>query len=451
MILGYWLLENSVFSSYFVPLYMGLVLEIWASSSFLLWNFRRKRYGALRIALGAMAMVGIAIGLGFLRKLAPDSLALRMGCSFTLYAVVLASIFLSFDEKPIEILLVWIAIMAVRESADGVDTLAKIVFNVPHNIMGYIEGGSFFVNGLIFDLTHLAVQVPLGLIFAKFKGSSRDSEIVFRTVTLSLILMLFSIVIKAVVLQYSSESKALYAACVSLTLLLSIMTLLLRTDALIGSQKSREIATMNAVLESEQRQFEESKQSIALINAKVHDIKHRIDDFGDKVAADTLDELKASIEIYDRPFHTGSQVLDTILYSKSLEAESLGIRLSAIGDATPLHFIESSKRFYLFSNIIDNAIEATREVKNEEKRVIGIALRKENEIFIIEEYNYFEGTRDLQNGTLNTTKKDTKQRHGLGLKSIKAFAEEYHGKVEISIKRDMFFLTVSLPIKEKDL
>ncbi|MCR5490837.1 MAG: ATP-binding protein, partial [Bacilli bacterium] len=227
------------------------------------------------------------------------------------------------------------------------------------------------------------------------------------------------------------------------------LCLILRTDVLTGSQKTREIETMNAVLDAQQKQFEDSKQSIALINAKVHDIKHRIDDFGDKVAADTLDQLKSSIEIYDRPFNTGSQVLDTILYSKSLECEAAGIKLTVIGNGAPLHFIPSSKRFYLFSNIIDNAIEATHDIKNEEKKIVGLALRQEGDNFLIEEYNYFEGERKIQGQDYQTTKRDTKQKHGLGIKSIRAFAEEYGGKVEISIKRDMFFITVTIPLKEK--
>ena len=450
MIIPYWLISEHVFSTYYIALYIGLVFEIWASSFLILASLKRKKLWGLRISVCAAANIGFAIGLGLFRNLAPDALWLQMLCSFLFYGFILFTLFISFEEPPIEILLAWVAVMAIRECADGIDTLAKLIFNVPSNIMGYIPDAHFAVNGLIFDAIHLAVQLPLGFLLAKYKGSFKDRDILIRTITLSASLMVFAIVIKAIVLKYQAESKALYGASVGLTLLLSAFTLLLRTDILIGSQKSREIATINAILESQQKQFEESKQSIALINAKVHDIRHRIDDFGDKVASDTLDQLKSSIEIYDRPFHTGSQVLDTILYTKSLECDALKIRITAIGDGKPLHFIPSSKRFYLFSNIIDNAIEATREVKNEEKRVIGISLRKEAGNFIIEEYNYFEGVRRIQNGELPTTKSDIKQKHGMGLKSIKAFAEEYGGKVEIGLNNDMFFLTVTIPLKEVD-
>ena len=447
MIFGYWMLENGIFPTYFVPLYIGLVLEMWASSIFLLVPFHRKKLFPVRLISCSIATIGIAIGLGFLRNLASDSVILQMGCAFLLYGAILGTLFISFEEHPIDLLLVWVSIMAIRESADCVDTIVKLLASVPNRTLGYIDGAGFLVNGLIFDGIHLAVQLGLGFLFNKHKSSHKDNNVIMSTVLLSLFMMFVTIVIKAVMISHSGESVYLYGSAVTLALLASIFVLILRTDLLIDSQKSREIAMMNGVMQTQQKQFEESKQSIALINARVHDIKHRIDDFGDKVAQETLDELKSSIGIYDRPFHTGSQVLDTILYTKSLECDSLGIRITAIGDASPLHFIPSNERFYFFSNILDNAIEATRDIENAEKRVIGIALRNEAETFYVEEYNYFEGARELRNGNLQTTKKDAKH-HGLGLKSIRYFAEEHGGTMSIRIDEDMFFLTVTIPLKK---
>lgn len=438
-------MQEGIFPTYFVPLYLGLVFEIWGSSLFLLAGLNRRRLWGLRIACGSLFMIGLAIALGFLRNLAPDLISMRMLCSFLLYGSTLGFMFLCFDEKPIDILLTWVSIMAIREAADGVDTLVRLAFGVPTNIIGYLPDANFFVNGLIFDVAHLTVQLPLGFLFMRYKSSTKDRTIILRTVALSSSLMLFTIVIKAVITSHSGESLPLFASATALTLLLSVFTLLARTDALIGSQKSQELAIMQAVLDSQEKQFEESKLSIGLINEKVHDIRHHLDDFGDKVAEETLNQLKSSIEIYDRPFHTGSQVLDTILYTKSLSCDSLGIRLTAIGDAKPLHFIPSSKRYYLFSNIIDNAIEAAREVEDMEKRVIGLSLRRQGDYFEIEEYNYFSGKRIIENGEMCTTKKDSRG-HGLGLKSIRAFAEEYGGSMEMTINDDMFFLLLRIRI-----
>ena len=446
MILPSFFIEWHTFGTYYVPLYLCLVFEIWGSSIFMLAPYRRKKLWGLRIALCAAATLGLAIGLGYFRAAFPSSIGVRMLCAYLLYLSILGTEFFVFDGLKSELALSWIAIIAIREFADGADTLLKIAFQVPSGILGYNPSWPGWVNGLVFDLIHLAFQIPLGMIFARFKGTEQGKTIAVRTILISTLLMFIAIVTKSVIVTHSGESVSLYAAAVGLTTLFSLLTLLLRMDTILGSKKQRELDIANAVLASQQRQFEESKQSIALINAKVHDIKHRIDEFGDRVAADTLEQLKTSVEIYDRPFHTGSQVIDTILYTKSLDCEAKGIRLSAIGDASPIHFIPSSKRFYLFSNILDNAMEAVSSIQDPSIRIIGLALRKEGGRFLIEEYNYFEGERYRDDEGFKTTKQ-TKNGHGLGLKSIKAIAEEYDGNVEITLKDNMFFLTVSFPLR----
>lgn len=446
MILPSFFIEWQTFGTYYVPLYLCLVFEIWGSSIFMLAPFRRKKLWGLRIALCAAVTLGLAIGLGYFRNAFPSSIGVRMLCSYLLYLSVLVTEFLVFDGDRSELALSWVAIIAIREFADGADTLLTIAFQVPPGILGYNASWPGWVNGLVFDLIHLAFQIPLGIFFSRFKGTEQGKAIAVRTILISALLTFIAIVTKSVIVSHSGESVSLYAAAVGLTTLFSLLTLFLRMDTILGSKKQRELDIANAVLASQQRQFEESKQSIALINAKVHDIKHRIDEFGDRVAADTLEQLKTSVEIYDRPFHTGSQVVDAILYTKSLDCEAKGIRLSAIGDASPIHFIPSSKRFYLFSNILDNAMEAVSSIQDPSMRIIGLALRKEGGRFLIEEYNYFEGERFRDEEGFKTTKKQ-KNGHGLGLKSIKAIAEEYDGNVEITVKDNMFFLNVSFPLR----
>nr|MCR5491916.1 ATP-binding protein [Bacilli bacterium] len=295
----------------------------------------------------------------------------------------------------------------------------------------------------------LAVQLPLGFFFGRQRDMEESKEYLPHTLILSFVLILVTVIGKTFLIQFSAESSALYSIGVSLTLIFSILILVLRTEFIHGLRKSQEIQTMEAVLLAEQRQFEESKQSIQLINAKVHDIKHKLDEFGDKVANDTLEKLKDSVRIYDRQFHTGSQVLDTILYSKSLECDRLGIRLSAIGDGSPLHYIPSSKRYYLFSNILDNAIAAVREVEDPNKRIIGITIVTKDALTEIDAYNYFVGKRYMVHGTLQTTKKD-RANHGQGLKSISYVVNEYGGTMDIRIDEDIFTLTIALPAKKKN-
>ena len=451
MIFCYWLIERNVFPTYFVPLSLCLAFEILATSSFLLWPLKRKKLFPLRLAVALLLLIGTAIGNGFLRNLAPSSIPLHMGCLFLLYSVFAFGLFLLFDEPPIQLVIAWVGVIAIREIGDNLDTIIKLIFQIPDNQFGYIPNAHFFWNGLIFDLIHLAAQIPLGFIYANRRYISSDRKTARNVTMLTTSIVISTIWLKTVMIRFSSESKPLYAVSVVLTYLFCILVLILRTEFITGSEKERELAVANAVMEAEQRQFEESRDSIELINQKVHDIKHRLDELGDSVAKETLDQIKSNIEIYDRPFHTGSQVLDTVLYQKSLVCSALNIRLSALGDARAIHKIPSSERFYFFSNLLDNAIEATKEVKDESSRIIGLVVNLEGEdTFTIESYNYFEGERNLNNGSLKTTKKE-KTGHGLGLKSVKSFAEKYGGGTSIRIQDNMFFISVTLSLKEIEI
>jgi len=449
MIIIRWIIELGIFQTYWVPLYLLNLFEVYASSIFCLSKFERRRYFPLRLAVAIAISFAVCIGLGYWRMNVDDNILMRTFATFSIYAICLASMFLLFKARPTPLLLTWITILAIREMADGTDTLLKIIIGTGRTSMDYIPNAHYAINGLIFDLLHLAVQLPLGFFFGRQRDMEESKEYLPHTLILSFVLILVIVIGKTFLIQFSVESSALYSIGVSLTLIFSLLILVLRTEFIRGLRKSQEIHTMEAVLLAEQRQFEESKQSIQLINAKVHDIKHKLDEFGDKVANDTLEKLKDSVRIYDRQFHTGSQVLDTILYSKSLECDRLGIRLSAIGDGSPLHYIPSSKRYYLFSNILDNAITAVREVEDPNKRVIGITIVTKDGLTEIDAYNYFVGKRHMVHGTLQTTKKD-RANHGQGLKSISYVVKEYGGTMDIRIDEDIFTLTIALPAKKKD-
>ena len=449
MTLIYYLMEWNLFGSYYVPMYLLFVIEIWVSSFFLMAGQKRKSKLYIRVPLAGITSIGFAIGLGFLRTLSPGSVILQIALTFFLYGKALLDMFIILDEKPLEVILTWISMLAIREAADSLDSILKVAMAGSRLTILYFPSAPLILNLLFSDVVHLSVQIPFGLVMARFRGINADRAAATRVAVLSFAFISSAVVVKSIVVTFSEESKSLYICINFLMFFISALILLIRTDILLSSKRQREIDIFNAILLTQEQEFENSKQSIALINAKIHDIRHRIDDLGDAVAESTLAEIKSSIEIYDRAFHTDSQVLDTILYTKSLEANVLGIRISAMGSAKAIHGIPSSERYYLFSNIIDNAMEAVKEVDDPEKKIIGIVLEETPTEFHIDSYNYFKGERILLEDGFKTTKKE-KEGHGLGTKSIRFFAQEHGGEVRFSVKEDMFFLSIILPLPVKN-
>lgn len=84
----------------------------------------------------------------------------------------------------------------------------------------------------------------------------------------------------------------------------------------------------------------------------------------------------------------------------------------------------------LIGNILDNAIEASDEIE-ENERFIKLYMRYEKNVLIITVINAFNG-EILRNreGKIMTKKKDSDM-HGIGLESVRKVVEKYHGSFVI--------------------
>jgi signal transduction histidine kinase len=249
------------------------------------------------------------------------------------------------------------------------------------------------------------------------------------------------------VVTYASESIPLYATSECLILLLAFLILFIRTDILHESKYRNEMKIMNQVLAAESNQYESLKENIASINMKAHDIKHQLEHYQDKLTEEEVNELKKSVSAYDKRIDTGSQVLDTVLYFSELTCDKEKITISCLADGKPLNEIEDSKVYYLFNNIIGNAIEATSKVSDPSKRLISLHVYQKDNDMVIEESNYFTGSIVLKGNRIPSSKEE-KKGHGYGLKSIALIVSSNGGKENIHTEGDMFFMSISLPLPQ---
>ena len=89
----------------------------------------------------------------------------------------------------------------------------------------------------------------------------------------------------------------------------------------------KELEAVQNVLQNQYAQYKQSKESIELINYKYHDLKHQIavlrseTDSGKR--EEFLDKMEADIKKYENQNKTGNKVLDTVLTTKSLIAQSI--------------------------------------------------------------------------------------------------------------------------------
>lgn len=212
----------------------------------------------------------------------------------------------------------------------------------------------------------------------------------------------------------------------------------------------QELSVMQNVLQNQYLQYQQSKESIDLINYKYHDLKHQIavlraEEDPQKRRA-FLDEMEEEIHRYEAQNKTGNQVVDTILTSKNVTCEQNGISLNCVVDGKLLDFMDTMDICSILGNALDNAIECEKKIENPEKRLIHAAVFSQKNFVILRFENYFEGQLQMKEGLPVTTKTKKKEYHGFGLRSIKYTVAKYDGAVSISQRDSWFELKILIPM-----
>lgn len=95
----------------------------------------------------------------------------------------------------------------------------------------------------------------------------------------------------------------------------------------------------------------------------------------------------------------------------------------------------------MFGNLIDNAIEASKKLKIEEKKIY-ITIEKKKQMIYIEIKNEVEEEPIKRNNKFITLKED-KNLHGYGLKSVQRIVEKYDGIITYETADKMFTTAIS--------
>lgn len=260
----------------------------------------------------------------------------------------------------------------------------------------------------------------------------------------------FDIVISAVVGEYGNgETNKLYIFLLDfMNIFCCILTLYQQFSLAKMHQMSNDLEMVNHLLEQSKKQYELTKENIEIINIKLHDLKHQVRTIGknNKMNPTAVGELEKAISLYDTAIKTGNNALDIILTEKSVLCNRYNISLSCIADGKQLNFMSEPDLYSLFGNILDNAIEAVVDLEDE-KKTIGLSVKRVKKFVFVNIYNYYGGTITL-NGELPVTTKGG-MLHGYGIKSVKLLAERYGGCLKINARNGIFNLDLLFPISGK--
>ncbi len=212
-----------------------------------------------------------------------------------------------------------------------------------------------------------------------------------------------------------------------------------------------ELDSVRTILYNQYVQYQQSQETLDLINYRYHDLKHHIialrAEQSPEKRNEYLDKMEEEIINFEAQNKTGNKVLDTLLTSKNLTCIQDQISFTCVADGNLLDFMDVMDICSIFGNALDNAIECERKIADSEKRLIHVSVYAQKKFLMIRVENYYEGTLQYDQNIPVTTKKQA-EFHGFGIKSIRYTVHKYEGEVDISVKDNWFILNILIPIQD---
>ena len=137
-------------------------------------------------------------------------------------------------------------------------------------------------------------------------------------------------------------------------------------------------------------------------------------------------------------------MLNLILNHKFQEAEDAGISVQYEMEDMGGLLLKPTEVCALFSNILDNAIEANQKLADGMERWMKLVCTRKGQILIIDILNPIaEKKIRFVGGILETTKQD-KGEHGFGMRSIRQIVNAHNGHMLVETENGIFRFTVYL-------
>ena len=233
-------------------------------------------------------------------------------------------------------------------------------------------------------------------------------------------------------------------AAIAVAILFVILLVYIKNYLYLREQEQRDKIQI-AQLQQQYAYYQDKLKDEERIRSIYHDMKNHLlvleGTHGTEATRQMAQELRSQIADYENYIHTGNDFLDIIIRDKAEKAREKKIDFSAFIDFRDVDFIDPLDISTLFGNGIDNAIEASEKLPEEQRVILVKAGKIQDFVSILIENNcsdtvYPEG---------HTTKAD-KFLHGFGISNMKKSAEKYGGTCTTTQADGKFTLKILLPV-----
>lgn len=321
-----------------------------------------------------------------------------------------------------------------------------------------------FSNNFLLQLTSVAfnlLSVATTLIFVRFTLSkfidipgSCTTLVLISSASVAVSIFIYYILTMLVFnrfdmrrsgIAYSSMAGVIMYIMIIVTYLLMYL-ICQRNECVLELQAEKKMA------EADEKMLGITQKSLSDLRSIRHDIKNRYSYMSLLLKNRQYSELSEYLESMCGEIQTplsvidcGNKTITNILNMEKAKAELHGIRLAADLNVPPVLPFKDTALCSVFSNLIDNAIEACERngIEDAEIRV---------RVSILQEYLYIGVVNPLPENSdanevlkLNSSKPDAAA-HGYGTKIVRKIAEHYNGYVTYSAEKGYFIAEVMFDI-----
>lgn len=221
----------------------------------------------------------------------------------------------------------------------------------------------------------------------------------------------------------------------------------------IKSEKEKvKLELVNEKLDMQYKYYLMVKESQEKMKQVYHDMNNHMENIrslknSSEDVNEYIDNIEDEVKNNKNIYNTGNALLDIILYEKSKDCIKNNIYFNGGIDFSKCEFIDMIDISSIFSNLIDNAIEACNKIDdNNIEKYITIKGTFIKSYYVVRCENSKTNKVIIKNNKILTSKKD-KFLHGIGLDSIKSSIKKYNGELKIKNSEFKFITSIHIPIE----
>ena len=277
----------------------------------------------------------------------------------------------------------------------------------------------------------------------KYKIKANDCAVLSTVFMIGFAALMFSVYN---VLNLSKIPHILIFFSLTIFILIFLIVFLYSKNTMFLREQEQKDKMQIAQLQQQFAYYQEKLKDEEKVRSVYHDMKNHLlvlqRQINSPETAEMVEKLQSQVAMYEDYEHTGNDILDIILKEKSETAREKHIALSVTADLNGVDFIEPLDVSTIFGNGLDNAIEASEKLPEEQKAILVKAGRVQNFFSVLIENSCLQNREYTKQ---RTTKSDDFL-HGFGISNMRKAAEKYDGQLTIKCENEKFTLKILIPI-----